>query len=311
MRLRAVFVLIAVGAAPAAAVRAQSSASDTVPVCTSCLYYQSASAYKNAAERVSGPWHNYFTAMASYESCMAANLKRDAGLCPDPPAQPNGSPCLDASVKGIALCNATIPPDKGGAEFVVVPDSMTSIDMRQEAFTASGAVRYVWDALSARDELAPALRERDRVKVQRRRHLTDSLLTVIQATAAPPPDDERAFHAALDAGIARLDSAAVSDDADQYLDALRFISLADSVHPSPQAKFVMGLITYQIGEHALLAAWRIHNCGVVLLASDAIIKSDRYLGQNSVVAPANAIHLRESLALMKKDATTLVQRRCL
>src|SRR5262249_23497680 len=150
-----------------------------------------------------------------------------------------------------------------------------------------------------------------RARVMRRRRLTDSLLAVIRATAAPPPHDERAFHAALDAGIARLDSAAISDDADQYLDALRFVALADSVHPSPHAKFVMGLITYQIGEHALLAAWRIHNCAVVLLASDAIMKSDRYLSMNAVVAPENAIHLRESLALMRKDATTLVQRRCL
>ena len=305
-RLALIVALLASGAA-----RAQTATRDTTPVCTSCLYFQSATAYKQAAERVTGPWHNYFAAMATYESCMAANLKRDAGLCPEPPPQPTGSPCTDPSVKGVALCNATIPPDKGGAEFIAIPDSLASVDLRQEAFTASGAVRYVWDALSARDELAPALRERDRVRVQRRRHLTDSLLAVIQAEAAPPPGDERAFHAALDAGIARLDSAAITDDADQYLDALRFVALADSVHPSPQSKFVMGLITYQIGEHALLAAWRIHNCGVVLLASDAIIKSDRYISMNSVVAPENAIHLRESLAHMKKDATTLVQRRCL
>ena len=310
MSARHVFALAAALAAPLAA-RPQSPTQDTTPVCTSCLYFQSASAYTKAAERVSGPWQAYFTGMATYESCMAANLKRDAGLCPYPPPMPTGSPCSAPSVKGIALCNATIPPDQGGAEFIAIPDSLASLDMREEAFTASGAVRYVWDALSARDELAPALRERDRVKIQRRRHLTDSLLAVIQATAAPPPEDERAFHAALDAGIARLDSAAISDDADQYLDALRFVALADSVHPSPQSKFVMGLITYQIGQHALLAAWRIHNCGVVLLASDAIMKSDRYIGMNSVVAPENAIHLRESLALMKKDATTLVQRRCL
>ena len=91
----------------------------------------------------------------------------------------------------------------------------------------------------------------------------------------------------------------------------RFVSFADSLHPSPQAKFVMGLITYQIGEHALLAAWQIHNCSVVLLASDALVKSDRYLAQNSVVAPQNAIKLRDSIVLMRKDATELVNRRCL
>ena len=308
---RLAIALAAAALWPHAAARAQSVTRDTTPVCTSCLYFQSASAYTKAAQRVEGPWHNYYAAMGSYQTCLAANLKRDAGVCPDPPPQPTGSPCSAPSAQGVALCNATVPPDQGGAEFIAIPDSLSSIDLRQEAFTASGAVRYVWDALSAEEELAPALRERDRARMLHRRHLTDSLLVVIQATAAPPPDDERAFHAALDAGIARLDSAAISDDADQYLDALRFVALADSVHPSPQAKFVMGLITYQIGQHALLAAWRIHNCGVVLLASDAIMKSDRYISMNAVVAPENAIHLRESLALMRKDATTLVQRRCL
>src|SRR5262249_53567354 len=155
-----------------------------------------------AAERVTGAWHDYYKAMSAYEACMAANLKRDAGLCPDPPHQPAWSPCAEPSVKGLALCNATIPPEKGNAEFVAIPDSLASVDLRQEAFTASGAVRYVWDALSAQETLSPAIRERDRARVMRRRRLTDSLLAVIRAKAAPPPNDERAFHAALDAGIA-------------------------------------------------------------------------------------------------------------
>lgn len=284
---------------------------DSGASCTSCLFGQSAVAYARAAERVVGAWHDYYAGMQAYEMCMATNLSADSGRCADPPHQPAGSPCADPTVKGVALCNATIPPDRPGAEFVALPDSLTSIDLRQSAFTSAGAVRYVWDALSAQQELAPALKARDRAAVARRRRTTDSLLAVIEAQAAPPPADETAFHLALDAGIVRLNRAAVSDDPDEYLDALRFIALADSVHPSPQAKFVMGLITYQIGEHALLAAWQIHNCSVVLLAADAIMKSDRYLGQNSVVAPENAIHLRQSLALMRKDATTLVTRRCL
>ena len=300
--------LLALLAAPSAA---SAQAKDSAGSCPSCLFRESAGSYKRAADRVTGPWHDYYLAMYGYQSCMATTLGADSGRCADPPHQPAGSPCATPAAKGIAICNATIPPDRPGAEFVALPDSFPSIDMRQAAFTSAGAVRYVWDALNASDELAAAGPPRDRTAIMRRRHTVDSLLLAIAAVAAPPPDDERAFHLALDEGITRLNRAAVSDDPDEYLDALRFVALADSVHPSPESKFVMGLITYQIGEHALLAAWRVHNCTVVLLAADAIMKSDRYLGENSVVAPENAIRLRQSLVLMRKDATQLVQRRCL
>ena len=66
-----------------------------------------------------------------------------------------------------------------------------------------------------------------------------------------------------------MNRATTSDDPEDYINALRFVAFADSLHPSPEAKFVLGLITYQIGEHALLAAWQVHNCSVVLLAADA------------------------------------------
>ena len=303
-------MIVALGAASGGAVSAAQTR-DSAATCTSCLFRESGAAYARAAERVAGAWHDYYTAMSTYESCMAANLRADSGRCAEPPRQPAGSPCAAPSGKGIAICNATIPPDRPGAEFIALPDSLASIDLRQSAFTSAGAVRYVWDAISAQQELAPAASARDRAVVAKRRHTTDSLLAAIAAGAQPEPREEPAFRAALDAGIARLNRAAVSDDPDEYLDALRFVAFADSVHPSPEAKFVMGLITYQIGEHALLAAWQLHSCSVVLLASDAIMKSDRYLDMNGVVAPGNAIHLRESLALMRKDATQLVQRRCL
>ena len=309
--MRGAALLLALCAAGAGAARAQGAARDSAGACTSCVFRESAAAYAGAAARVTGPWHDYFLAMAAYESCMASDLRANAGRCAEPPRQPAESPCALPSAKGIAICNATIPPDKPGAEFVALPDSLKSVDLRQTAFTSAGAVRYVWDALSARDELAPASPARDHEAVKRRRRTADSLLAAIAATAAPPPDDERAFRAALDAGIERVNRAALSDDPDEYLDALRFVSLADSVHPSPESKFVMGLITYQVGEHALLAAWRIHDCAVVLLAADAIMKSDRYLADNGVVAPENALRLRESLALMRQDASQLVQRRCL
>ncbi len=284
---------------------------DTTFACTACRFRTSASAYTAAAMRVTGAWHDYYAAMAAYESCMAMSLAANAGRCGELPRQPAGSPCTAPSDKGIALCNATIPPEQPGAEFVALPDSLSSIDLRQAAFTSAGSVRYVWDALKAREELKPHKRSRDSLSVARRRHATDSLLDALQAVAEPPPFEQHASKIALDAGIAQLNHAALSDDADEYIDALRFIAFADSLHPSPESKFVMGLITYQIGEHALLAAWEIHNCSVVLLASDAIMKSDRYLAQNSIVAPENAIKLRRSLVLMQKDATELVTRRCL
>jgi hypothetical protein len=286
-------------------------ARDSSGACASCRFSESAAAYHRAAGRVAGPWHAYYDAMGDYSACMATSLRNDAGRCGDLPKQPAGSPCAAPSDKGIAICNATLPPDKPGAVFVALPDSLQSIDMGQAAFTGAGAVRYVWDAIKANDQTAPGRRVRDSLAVIKRRHAADSLFAVIEKEVRPPPRDEAAYHDALDAGIARLNRAAISDDADEYIDALRFVSFADSLHPSPQAKFVMGLITYQIGEHALLAAWQIHNCSVVLLASDALVKSDRYLAQNSVVAPQNAIKLRESIVRMRKDATELVNRRCL
>ncbi len=298
-------------ATTAAAQAAAPRARDTTFGCTACRFRTSATAYTAAAMRVTGAWHDYYAAMAAYESCMAMSLAANAGRCGELPRQPAGSPCTAPSDKGIALCNATIPPEQPGAEFVALPDSLSSIDLRQAAFTSAGSVRYVWDALKAREELKPHKRSRDSLSVARRRHATDSLLDALQAVAEPPPFEQHASKIALDAGIAQLNHAALSDDADEYIDALRFIAFADSLHPSPESKFVMGLITYQIGEHALLAAWEIHNCSVVLLASDAIMKSDRYLAQNSIVAPENAIKLRRSLVLMQKDATELVTRRCL
>ena len=62
--------------------------------------------------------------------------------------------------RGSRICNATLPPDKPGAEFVALPEGFKSIDLRQSAFTATGSVRYVWDAMRARAELAPADGER-------------------------------------------------------------------------------------------------------------------------------------------------------
>jgi hypothetical protein len=288
-----------------------STAQAAVDRCMSCRYGQSAHAYRLAADRVAGAWHDYYLAMADYEQCLATSISADSGRCAEPPHQPPGSPCAAPVDKGVALCNATIPPADPGATFVALPDSLASIDLRQSAFTSAGAVRYVWDALRARDELAPALQPKDRNAMRARRHTADSLLEAIIAGAKPPPREQPAFREALDAGIARLNRAALSDDPDEYLDALRFVAYADSLHPSPEAKFVMGLITYQIGEHALLAAWQIHNCGVVLLAADAVMKSERYLTQNAGVAPLNAMRLRQSLAIMRKDANELVTRRCL
>ncbi len=312
---RAWLVAVALAGAAIADARAQGAAA-TGPApdsaaCASCRFRESADAYRMAAGRVGGEWHHYYEAMSVYEGCMAASLNADAGRCAEPPRQPTGSPCAAPTAKGISICNATLPPDRPGAEFVALPDSLEPIDMRQSAFTSAGAVRYVWDAMRARADLAPTARTRDRAATLASRRTTDSLLATIAASAQPPPREEPAFRAALDAGIARLNRAAVSDDPDEYIDALRFVAFADSIHPSPEAKFVLGLITYQIGEHALLAAWQIHNCSVVLLASDAIMKSDRYLSQNSVVAPENAIRLRESLVLMRNDATELVTRRCM
>jgi hypothetical protein len=297
--------------AQALATTTRDSASVTASACASCRFRESADAYRRAEARVAGAWRTYFGAMAVYEGCIASSLRADAGRCADPPRAPAESPCAAPVGKGVALCNATLPPDRPGAEFIALPDSLASIDLRQSAFTSAGAVRYVWDALTARRTLRAAAPAADRGAAQRRRQAADSLLAAIAASARPTPEEVPAFHAALDAGIARLNRAAVSDDPDEYVDALEFVALADSLHPSPEAKFVMGLITYQIGEHALLAAWQIHNCGVVLLAADAIMKSDRYLSENGGVAPENAIRLRASLELMRQDATQLVTRRCL
>jgi hypothetical protein len=306
-----IFIAAVTSAASAQAPPAPPRPRDTTYACTSCRFRASANAYTAAAVRVTGAWHDYYAAMAAYEACMATSIAANAGRCGELPRQPAGSPCNAPSDKGIALCNATIPPEQSGAEFVALPDSLASIDLRQAAFTSAGSVRYVWDALKAREELKPSRRARDSVATKRRRHTADSLLDALQAQAEPPPFEQHASKIALDAGIAQLNHAALSDDADEYIDALRFIAFADSLHPSPESKFVLGLITYQIGEHALLAAWEIHNCSVVLLASDAIMKSDRYLSQNSIVAPENAMKLRRSLVLMQKDATELVTRRCL
>jgi hypothetical protein len=279
--------------------------------CASCRFRQSADAYHLAAARVGGEWHAYYDAMADYATCMAASLRANTGRCAEPPRQPAGSPCEAPSAQGIAICNATLPPDKPGAEFVAIPEGFKSIDFRQSAYTATGSVRYVWDAMRARAELAPAAANPDREGRRARRRYADSLLAVLAQRAEPPPHEEKVFRAAMDAGIGEMNRAATTDDPEDYINALRFITFADSVHPSPEAKFVLGLITYQIGEHALLAAWQVHSCSVVLLAADAIMQSDRYLSENSVVAPQNAITLRASLVQMRSDATELVTRRCL
>ena len=299
----------------AVAVGAQTTAPLPPPIdtsdCPSCRFRQSADAYHQAAARVSGEWRTYYEAMAGYASCMATSLRANAGRCAEPPHQPAGSPCAAPSTQGIAICNATLPPEQPGAEFVAVPEGLKSIDFRQSAYTATGSVKYVWDAMKARDELAPAAVNADHEGRRERRRHADSLLAELARTAEPPPREEKAFRTALDAGIADMNRATTSDDPEDYINALRFVTFADSIHPSPEAKFVLGLITYQIGEHALLAAWQVHNCSVVLLAADAIMQSDRYLSQNSVVAPKNAITLRASLVQMRADATELVTRRCL
>jgi hypothetical protein len=309
----AVTALFAAAAAGAQTPAGHATVRDSAPPCPSCRFSESAKAYHRAADRVAGAWRTYYDAMAEYSTCMSTSLRNDAGRCGELPKQPAGSPCAAPTDKGIAICNATLPPDKPGATFVAIPDSLSNVDMGQAAFTGAGAVRYVWDAIKAGQQTSasPRRRARDSVAIVNRRHAADSLFTAIEAEVRPPPRDEAAYHDALNAGIARLNRAAISDEADEYIDALRFVAFADSLHPSPQAKFVMGLITYQIGEHALQAAWQIHNCSVVLLASDALVKSDRYLEQNSVVAPQNSIKLRESIVLMRKDATELVNRRCL
>ncbi|HMI58312.1 MAG TPA: hypothetical protein VK511_09700, partial [Gemmatimonadaceae bacterium] len=119
------------------------------------------------------------------------------------------------------------------------------------------------------------------------------------------------YRAAMDDGIAVLNRASTGNDPDAYIDALRLVAFADSLRGSPEAKFVMGLLTYQIGDFALQAAWQVRNCSVVLLASDALAKSDDYLLENGGIAPRNAMRLRESLLVLRANAKELVQRRCL
>ena len=170
--------------------------------CASCRFRQSAEAYRLAASRVSGAWHAYYESMAGYAGCMATSLRANAGRCSEPPRQPAGSPCSAPSAQGIAICNATLPPDKPGAEFVALPDGFKSIDLRQSAYTATGSVRYVWDAMRARAELAPAEQNVDRDARRTRRRYADSLLAVLARDAQPPPREERTFRAAMDAGIA-------------------------------------------------------------------------------------------------------------
>jgi hypothetical protein len=292
-------------ASVAPSARAQISA---VAPCPACGYREAAAAYRRAAESTTGVWKTYFVAMADYHDCVAAKLSADAGGCGEAPRTPVGSPCDAPTARAISLCNATQPPEGANAAYVALPDSVASVELRATAAATGGAVRYVWDALRERGLLATDARF-DSVRAHR--VTTDSMLADFERGAGRGAPSDSLYRAAMDDGIALLNRASTADDPDAYVNALRVVAFADSVHASPEAKFVMGLLTYQIGDFALQAAWQVRNCSVVLLASDALSRSDDYLLQNGGIAPRNAIKLRESLLVLRANAKELVQRRCL
>ena len=279
-----------------------------VAPCPACGYREAAAAYRRAAGSTTGVWRTYFVVMAEYHECVAAKLRLDAGGCGDAPRTPVGSPCDAPTARAISLCNATQPPDGAGAAYVALPDSVASVELRATAAATGGAVRYVWDAL--RERGIPA-GDAPLDSVRAHRAATDSMLADFERVADRGGPADSLYRAAMNDGIALLNRASTGDDPDAYVNALRVVAFADSVHGSPEAKFVMGLLTYQIGDFALHAAWQVRNCSVVLLASDALSKSDEYLLQNGGIAPRNAIKLRESLLGLRANAKELVQRRCL
>jgi hypothetical protein len=169
-------------------------------------------------------------------------------------------------------------------------------------------VRYVWDALRERG-MPAGNAPMDSVRAHRAD--TERALAELSRDADRGAPHDSLYRAAMDDGIAVLNRASAGNDPDAYIDALRLVAFADSLRGSPEAKFVMGLLTYQIGDFALQAAWQVRNCSVVLLASDALSKSDDFLLQNGGIAPRNAMRLRESLLGLRANAKELVQRRCL
>ena len=279
-----------------------------VAPCPACGYREAAAAYRRAAQSTNGVWHTYFVAMAEHHECVAGRLRANSGGCGEAPRTPVGSPCDAPTARAISLCNATQPPDGAGASFVALPDSVASVELRATAAATGGAVRYVWDALRERGMPAG---DAPLDSVRAHRAATERALgeLVLDAERGAPHDS--LYRAAMDDGIALLNRASAGNDPDSYIDALRLVAFADSLRGSPEAKFVMGLLTYQIGDFALQAAWQVRNCSVVLLASDALSKSDDYLLQNGGIAPRNAMRLRESLLSLRANAKELVERRCL
>ena len=223
------------------------------------------------------------------------------------PRTPVGSPCDAPTARAISLCNATQPPDGAGAAYVALPDSVASVELRATAAATGGAVRYVWDALRERG-IPAGDAPLDSVRASRGDGQHARRLRALADRGGPT---DSLYRAAMDDGIALLNRASAGNDPDSYIDALRLVAFADSLRGSPEAKFVMGLLTYQIGDFALQAAWQVRNCSVVLLASDALSKSDEYLLQNGGIAPRNAMRLRESLLGLRANAKELVERRCL
>ncbi len=296
-------VLATASVAPAA--RAQIA---EVAPCPACGYREAAAAYRRAATSTNGVWHTYFVAMADYHDCVATRLRADAGGCGEAPRTPAGSPCDAPTARAISLCNATQPPDGAGASFVALPDSVASVGLRATAAATGGAVRYVWDALRQRG-MPAGNAPMDSVRAHRAD--TERALAELAHDADRGAPHDSLYRAAMDDGIAMLNRASTGEDPDSYVDALRLVAFADSLRGSPEAKFVMGLLTYQIGDFALQAAWQVRNCSVVLLASDALSKSDDFLLQNGGIAPRNAMRLRESLLGLRANAKELVQRRCL
>jgi hypothetical protein len=287
--------------------RASAQISEQAP-CPACGYREAAGAYRRAAQSTNGVWHTYFVAMAEYHECVANRLRADKGACGEAPRTPVGSPCDAPTARAISLCNATQPPDGANASFVALPDSVASVELRATAAATGGAVRYVWDALRERGMPAG---DAPLDSVRAHRAATDNALAELARYAERGAPHDSLYRAAMDNGIAVLNRASTGNDPDAYIDALRLVAFADSLRGSPEAKFVMGLLTYQIGDFALQAAYQVRNCSVVLLASDALAKSDDYLLQNGGIAPRNAIRLRESLLELRANAKELVQRRCL
>ena len=294
--------------ATATVVRSARAQISEQPPCAACGYREAAVAYRRAATSTNGVWHAYFVTMAEYHECVANRLGADKGGCGDPPRTPVGSPCDAPTARAISLCNATQPPDGANASYVALPDSVASVELRATAAATGGAVRYVWDALRERG-MPAGNAPMDSVRAHRAD--TERALAELARDAGRGAPHDSLYRAAMDDGIAVLNRASAGNDPDAYIDALRLVAFADSLRGSPEAKFVMGLLTYQIGDFALQAAWQVRNCSVVLLASDALNKSDDFLLQNGGIAPRNAIRLRESLVGLRSNAKELVERRCL